>query len=258
MTTTTSPAVPAAPSAPPVVPDYEHEDNRHSRESGNPAQDAALAVDADDFDLLRPLSVNIRPIMESAARLLTDAEIDAWFEGFAKANEGRGFYLELTAEGELVINPMVNMDSAFAEAELITDLEIWARQHGGRSISSRAIVRLPDGSRAEPDAGWLSPDQLAELPPVSAGSAVTLCPAFVAEIRSHSDNLPPLMRKMERYVANGARLAWLIDPYRRQVHIYRPGAEPELLDDPETIGGDSVMPGFLFQVRQRIFDLHQP
>ena len=257
MTTTTSRAVPAAPSAPSVAPDYEHTDNRHSRESGKPAQDAALAVDADDFELLRTLSVNIRPIMESAARLLTDAEIDAWFEGFAKANEGRGFYLELTAEGELVISPMVNRDGSFAEMALGIDLGVWTRGYGGEAHGANAIVRLPDGSRVFPDASWLSPEQVAELPPVSAGGAITVCPAFVAEIRSHSDNLPPLVRKMERYVANGARLAWLIDPYRRQVHIYRPGAEPELLDDPETIAGETVLPAFLFQVRQRIFDLHQ-
>lgn len=57
-------------------------------------------------------------------------------------------------------------------------------------------------------------------------------------------------------MANGAQLGWLIDPYRRQVHIYRPGLDVEVLDSPETVSGDPVMPGFVFQVRQRIFALH--
>ena len=72
---------------------------------------------------------------------------------------------------------------------------------------------------------------------------------------SETDTLPPLQRKMEQYIANGALLGWLIDPYRRRVHIYRPGVPVEILDDPETLSGEDVMPGFVFEVRRRIFDL---
>jgi Uma2 family endonuclease len=61
---------------------------------------------------------------------------------------------------------------------------------------------------------------------------------------------------MERYMANGAQLGWLIDPYRRRVYVYRPGAEVEALEDPETITGEPVMAGFVFEVRRRIFALH--
>ena len=222
-----------------------------------PAQNAAVGG-TEDFGLSRPLSVNIQPILESMAGLLTDAQIDEWFEGFDRANEGRGFYLELLSGGELVINPMVNRDGAKAETQLIIYLGLWAEGHGGDAYGESAIVRLPDGSRVRPDASWLSPEQVAQLPPVSAGGSITLCPAFVAEIMSGTDTLPLLQRKMERYIANGAQLGWLIDPYRRQVHVYRPDVEPESLDNPETISGDQLLPGFVFEVGRRIFDLHQP
>ena len=139
---------------------------------------AVAAGDEFDFDLPHLLSVNIRPILESVAGKLTEDEIDQWFIGFAKANEGRGFYLELTAEGELVINPMVNLHSGVAEAEGIGELLIWSRERGGLTLSSRTIVRLPDGARAEPDLSWLSPGQLAELGP-TLPRTVTVCPAFV-------------------------------------------------------------------------------
>ena len=118
-------------------------------------------------------------------------------------------------------------------------------------------MRFPDGSRIRPDALWLSPAQVAAMPPVSAGGAITVCPAFVAEIVSETDTLPPLQRKMEQYLANGALLGWLIDPYRRRVYIYRPGVPVEVLDDPETVSGGEVLPGFVFAVRERIFALHQ-
>ena len=219
------------------------------------ADDTAAVSAAGECTLPHPVSVNIRPILESVGRWLTDDEVDRWFAGFAEANEGRGFYLELTGKGELVINPMVNMDSNFAEVEFVGRMFVWNEGAGGRVSGPRGIVRLPDGSRVEPDAAWLSPAQVAELGPVRSDRAVTLCPVFVAEIMSASDRLAPLQRKMERYVANGALLGWLIDPYRRRVYIYRPGVEVEILDDPEIISGESVLPGFVFEVRERIFAL---
>ncbi len=222
--------------------------------AGNSIADAGSAEL--ELGLTHPVSINISPIIESMAGKLTDDEIDQWFVDMESTNEGRGFYLELTGEGELIFNSMVNMDAAFAEAESITDLTIWARDHGGRVPSSRGIVRLPDGSRVEPDMAWLSPEQLAILMPITPRRAITICPVFVAEIMSGTDRMPLLQRKMERYIANGAQLGWLIDPMARQVHIYRPETDVEILHDPESVSGEPVLPGFVFQVRERIFALH--
>ena len=222
-----------------------------------PAPAAVAIADADDCIPPHPLSVSIRPILESVAGVLTGDEIDQWFVGLDQANEGRGFYLELTGDGELVIIPMVNRKGSYAEVELITDVRLWNRQHDGEVHGANANLRLPDGSRLRPDALWLSPEQVAALPPIAADDgAITVCPVFVAEIMSGTDRLPPLQRKMERYIANGAQLGWLIAPYHRQVQIYRPGAPVEILDNPETISGEPVLPGFVFQVRRRIFALH--
>ena len=219
--------------------------------------DAVIAAEAEeDFGPQATLSINIGPILDSVAGKVTDGDIDQWLVDLARANEGRGFYLELSPKGELVINPMVNRDGGFAEGQLFGILFIWVEAHGGQTYPSRTIVRLPDGFRTEPDATWLSPEQVEALPPISDGGAITVCPAFVAEIMSGTDRLPPLQRKMERYIANGAQLGWLIDPYRRRVQIYRPGMEPEILDNPETLSGDPVLAGFVFDVRRRIFDLH--
>ena len=222
------------------------------------AKGAALPADDDELycDLPHPVWVNIRPILESVAGKLTDEEIDQWFVGFHELNEGRGFTLELTAEGELVISPMVNRGGGRAEFRLLNAMGNWEEEYGGEVYGSNANMRLPDGSRIRPDALWLSPEQVAALPPVSDDGAITVCPAFVAEIVSGTDRLPPLHRKMERYIANGALLGWLIDPYRRRVYVYRPGVDMEMLQDPETITGEPVMAGFVFEVRRRIFALH--
>ena len=222
-----------------------------------PVADVAADADVDDFDFPHPVSVNIRPILESVAGLLTDDEIDQWFVELHQANEEYGVSLELTAEGELVISPMVNRKGSYAEVEMVIDIGIWSREHGGEAHGANANMRLPDGSRIRPDALWLSPAQVAALPHVADDLPITVCPVFVVEIASGTDRLPPLQRKMERYIANGALLGWLIDPYHRLVYRYRPGRPVETLEDPETISGDPVLPGFVFAVRQRIFALHE-
>lgn len=75
----------------------------------------------------------------------------------------------------------------------------------------------------------------------------------MVEVRLRSDRLAPLQRKMADYITNGAQLGWLIDPFQRRAHVYRPGVEPGVLEDPETVSGESVLPEFVIEVRQRTF-----
>lgn len=85
-----------------------------------------------------------------------------------------------------------------------------------------------------------------------------ICPDFVAEIRSATNTMAYLQRKMEQYIAAGVRLGWLIDPRHRRVTVYRPGQEPERLDNPSVLNGEDVMPGFEFRVGELIFDAAGP
>ena len=53
---------------------------------------------------------------------------------------------------------------------------------------------------------------------------------------------------MREYVANGAKLGWLVDPKSRRVEIYRPDREVELLDNPDSLFGEDVLPGFVLSL----------
>jgi Uma2 family endonuclease len=55
---------------------------------------------------------------------------------------------------------------------------------------------------------------------------------------------------MQEYIANGARLGWLIDPFEKRVHVYCPGQSVEILDDPTVLSGDPVLPGFVLPVHE--------
>jgi Uma2 family endonuclease len=59
-----------------------------------------------------------------------------------------------------------------------------------------------------------------------------------------------LQDKMVEYIDHGAQLGWLIDPYDRRVYIYRPRQPAEVLENPMTLSGDPVLPGFVFEVRE--------
>jgi Uma2 family endonuclease len=71
-----------------------------------------------------------------------------------------------------------------------------------------------------------------------------ICPEFVIEVRSESDRLPELQAKMDQWIANGAEVAWLIDPIDKTLTIYRPGDEPEHLVHPTSIQGTGPIAGF--------------
>ena len=205
-----------------------------------------------------PLVLDFRPVLELMAQLeYSERDIDRWFIEFNHANHELVGKLELDAEGALLITPMLREAGSSDEAECLIDLGFWTRGYGGDAHGSRLGIRMPNGQIYAPDAAWISAEQQANRPPPFPPPddwLLPFCPAFVVEIRSRSDRLAPLQRKMADYTANGALLGWLIDPYQRRVHIYRPGVDPEVLEDPETLNGDPELPGFVFEVRRRIFD----
>lgn len=76
---------------------------------------------------------------------------------------------------------------------------------------------LPDGSFRQPDAAWISTERLAAGKSADGEASLSVAPDFVAEIRSDSDRLKKLQTKMtEGWIANGVRLAWLIDPFEEK------------------------------------------
>ena len=200
-----------------------------------------------------PVRLDFRPILELLSGL-SDYELDDWWIRLTRANKDNTGDLEINSEGALLISPFPEWDGSKAQGDFGFALAQWAEGYGGQAGGFNLGVRLPNGSRYGPDACWISPEQLQRIE-TGMDHILLFCPAFVAELRTHADDLRVLRLKMAEYVGNGAQLAWLIDPANHQVHIYQPDATPEVLDNPETISGEPVLPGFVFEVRRRIFDL---
>ena len=135
-----------------------------------------------------------------------------------------GYQFERTADGRLLVTP-TGGESGRRSGEVIYQLEHWNRRTRlGVVFDSSTGFRLPDGSLFSPDASWVRRERWEALSREEREGFVPLCPDAVFEVRSASQSLGELREKMTVYLANGARLGVLIDPYRKAVEIYRPGA----------------------------------
>lgn len=57
---------------------------------------------------------------------------------------------------------------------------------------------------------------------------------------------------MWEYAKNGARLGWLVDPEERKVHVYEPDKEARILENPDEVSGDLILPGFVLDLGTRL------
>ena len=184
---------------------------------------------------IEPLILHFGPIM----RQMSDHD---FFE-FCQRN--RDWRLEQTAEGDLIIMSPTGGETGRTNFKLTGLFFAWVEADGtGEGFDSSTIFSLPNGAKRSPDVAWvrrerweaLSEDEREEFPP--------LCPDFVIELRSRSDPLKLLRHKMQEHLEQGAQLGWLIDPFRKKVHIYRPEHPVEILDQPQSVSGDPLLPGF--------------
>ena len=164
--------------------------------------------------------------------------------------ENRDLRLERTAAGRLIAMTPAGTDTGGRNLKLSGRLYNWSEATGlGEAFDSSTGFTLPNGAVRAPDASWVSHARLQLIPPADRARFAHVCPDFVAELRSPSDRLKTVRRKMAEYIAQGARLGWLIDPTRGVVEVYRPGREPEVLERPATLSGEDVLPGFVLELR---------
>jgi Uma2 family endonuclease len=174
------------------------------------------------------------PVTLSAPNL-TDAEFAGLCEQYAD------FRLEYTADGEVVIMPPTDPETSIRNAAIVSFLRIWAASMGRGVVSeSSGGFVLPNHARRAPDAAWMSRDRLRRR----------LCPEFVIELVSPYDRPKKLHEKMLEWMANGAELAWMIDPERRAVSIYRPGGDVEVRVGVLEVEGEGPVAGFVLDLRE--------
>jgi Uma2 family endonuclease len=171
-------------------------------------------------------------------------------EAFAKlCAEHPDLELELSANGELLIMPQTYTSTGARNNEISAQLRNWAREDKrGIAFDSSTGWALPNGARRSPDAAWILKQRIKDLDPTAFSHYWPVCPNFVIELRSESDRIRVLREKMGEWLANGAQLAWLIDPDAKTVEIYRPGFQAETIGGASSIAGQGPVEGFVLNL----------
>ncbi len=173
---------------------------------------------------------------------------DEFFE-FCQLNSD--MRIERSADKEITVMPPVGGDSGAASFDVLVQLGSWNRVHAGRPFESSIGFVLPDGAMLSPDASWVRREVWAAILPADRKKFLRVCPDFIIEVKSPSDRPNVLQAKMEQWLSNGVRLAFMIDPETETAHIYRPGQEPEIVQGFDNeLSGEPVLPGFRLDLRE--------
>jgi Uma2 family endonuclease len=159
--------------------------------------------------------------------------------------------LELTAQKEIIVMSPTNSKTGMRNAEINRQLGNWARQDGrGVFFESNTGFVLPNGANRSPDASWLLRSRWDVLTSQQQSVFAPICPDFVIVLWSPSDTLREIQFKLNEYVANGAKLGFLIYPPQQQVFVYRPGQNPQCLQQPSAVSADPELPGCTLDLKE--------
>ncbi len=189
-------------------------------------------------------TVNLPPTLQLSIDL-TDEQF------FLLCQNNRDLRFERTASGEIIIMPPTGGETSNRNIEIAYQLQAWSRQNNlGKAFDSNGGFTLPNGAVRAPDASWLKLERWEALTPQQRQKFLPLCPDFVVELRSPTDSVKQTQEKMQEYIDNGAWLGWFIDAKTRRVEIYRPNQDVELLENPASLSGEDVLPGFVLDMAQ--------
>lgn len=172
---------------------------------------------------------------------LSPEDSHRYFESICAQNPD--LRLELTEEGHIILMAPVGLESSFQSGEVFRQLANWSDEDGrGIAVESSAGFKLPSRAVRAPDAAWVSWERLNTIPSASRKRFIALSPDFAVEVMSPSDEERDLIEKCRRYIKNGVREVWLLNPETRRVFVYLPEGEA-VYENLDRIGSQ-ILKGF--------------
>jgi Uma2 family endonuclease len=152
--------------------------------------------------------------------------------------------------GRLVVREPPGTRHGAIAATLAYVVSSFVRQRGLGMVFAQdtgfKIASDPDTVRA-PDVAFIARDRADGIP--QRGYAA-LAPDLVAEILSPDDAPGEVLAKVGDWLAAGARLAWVVDPRRATIQVYRQDGSLSILGENDSLDGENVLPGFVCAVRE--------
>lgn len=162
--------------------------------------------------------------------------------------------LETDCNGNLISMSPAGSETGDRILELAFQIKLWNKQNKlGKVFDSSTGFKLSNNAVRSPDVSWVKLEKWNVLTKEQKRKFAPIDPDFVLELMSPTDDLDELQNKMKEYMNCSVRLGWLINPDAKQVEIYRQGQEKEVLDNPQNLSGEDVMPNLLVSLED-IFD----
>lgn len=161
---------------------------------------------------------------------------------------------------ELVDGRLVRMSPGGVEASSLAmrlgaQLTIFVEERGlGVVTGTDGGFVLGEGTVLAPDVAFVSTARVLPRSSPDFEKAWPVAPDLVVEVASPNQHRPELAAKVQRYLAAGVRLVWLVWPRRRLVDVWHPGdLQPsETLGIGDALDGLDILPGFSYSL-DRLF-----
>ncbi|WAC10384.1 Uma2 family endonuclease [Dyadobacter pollutisoli] len=171
------------------------------------------------------------------------------FFRFCRMNDMLDF--ERDSNGNIIfMSPTGSFTGSF-NSDILVELGAWlhSRKIAGKLFDSSTGFTLPNGAVRSPDISWVTREKWDKLSKDDKERFAPICPDFIVEIRSKSDDLKYLKDKMDEYMANGCQLGWLIDRFDEKVYIYQPDRNIEEHNGLDVrLSGEALFPGFVLDL----------
>lgn len=181
---------------------------------------------------------NIRLVMQDLGEISDDFFVKL-------SSENPLLQIETNNSTSLILQYMPNFEENERRlTNLLIELGIWNKitnQNKGQLYDSGGTVKFADGSKKEPDITYILKSELKLIP---QKSFITVTPTFLVEWFSTYDDLAEAQAKMDFYIKQGVKLAWLVVPQHQKTYSYRPDREAKVVPFSENLTGEDVLLGF--------------
>lgn len=187
------------------------------------------------------------PVTLRMGDLMSDEE----FFQFCQINDTLEF--ERDSQGNIIVMSPTGSFGGNFNTHFVAAVYNWNKDSGlGEVFDSSTGFTLPNGAVRSPDASWIRAERWGRLSDGEKERFAPICPDFVVEVRSKSDEPKYLFDKMTEYVANGARLGWLIDRFEKKAYVFRQDGTVETVEINAVLSGEDVLPGFSLDLGELI------
>jgi Uma2 family endonuclease len=168
---------------------------------------------------------------------------------FQFCQENDSIHLERNACGDIIVMEPTGSETGRHTLSIGTELSLWNRKAKlGVVFDSNTGFTLPNNAVRSPDAAFIFRSRYNALPETDRKKFAHVCPDFIIELLSETDQEQVCQRKMKEWIDNGCKLAWMINPHRKETSIYRHNGEIESKGFHEALSGEDVLPGFELNV----------